>query len=81
MTDLQKLRYDLAMNCALVETLTEYQQDPKMNLHDAMWKNFQLHYETYALFGAENDMKQFMKDLLDERLIINPSASVGKADR
>ena len=81
MTEIQKLRYDLAMNCALIKTQAEYQKKADLNLHTAMWENFQHFYQAYALFGQENDMKQFMEDLLHERLVLNPASAVSKVSR
>ena len=82
MNDLQKLRYDLAMNCALVETLAAYQKDPEIDLYAAMWENFKNNYTVYCSLGNNPEFVKFLKELPNmERLVVNPSALVGKAAR
>ncbi len=78
MTDLQKLRYDLAMNCALVETQAEYQKNPELELHKEMWENFVYFAKLYSSFGKPAEMKQFMEMLNSEQFSIGDAKSIFK---
>lgn len=48
MNDVQKLKYDLAMNCALLETLEEKQEDPTIITKNTMLESFISYYSFYS---------------------------------
>lgn len=48
MNDIQKLKYDLAMNCALLETLEEKQEDPTIITRNTMLESFISYYDFYS---------------------------------
>ncbi len=79
MTEIQKLRYDLAMNCALIETQAEYREDPDIELHSKMWENFMYFAKLYSSFGNPSEMQQFMKDLNSEEFSIDYAKSIFKS--
>ncbi len=79
MTELQKLRYDLAMNCALVETQAEYQNNPDVELHKTMWEKFMRYAEVYSSFGNPAEMKQFMEMLNSEQFSVGDAKSIFKS--
>ncbi len=64
MDNIQKLKYDLAMQCALVDTLAEKQEDPTASTRDEMLKNFEANYEFYCTMD-QSHFKEFI-DSLDE---------------
>lgn len=78
MTEIQKLRYDLAMNCALVETLAEYQKDPELELHKEMWENFMYFAKLYSSFSDPSEMMEFMKMLNSEQFSVDHAKSIFK---
>lgn len=78
MTELQKLRYDLAMNCAIIETQVMYQSDPAIELHKKMWENFMHFAEVYSSFGNPTEMKQFMEMLNSEQFSVGDAKSIFK---
>lgn len=44
MVDIQKLKYDIAMNCALIDTLAAQRENPSINIRSEMMANFSSHY-------------------------------------
>ena len=61
MTDLQKLRYNLAMNCALVETSQQFRLNNDLDLQTAMVENFQKSYEKYCTAKADEKLLSALK--------------------
>lgn len=58
MNDLQKLKYDLAMNCAMVDTLVERQEKgANINTRDTMFENFISYYEFYCMMDQSHFYK------------------------
>lgn len=45
MVDIQKLKYDIAMNCALIDTFAAQREDSGIDIRSEMMANFLSHYE------------------------------------
>lgn len=72
MNDIQKLKYDLAMQCALIDTISKCQKDSCADIRNLMFDNFQSHYTAFCMMD-QTRFKDYFKNLRElERLSPGP---------
>ncbi|MPM89521.1 hypothetical protein SDC9_136630 [bioreactor metagenome] len=78
MTTVQKLKYDLAMNCAFIEVMQQVDAGTSENIRSEMFEAFLSNYTGYCMMD-QTQFKEFSKKISDlEKLspnLLNPRFS------
>jgi len=76
MIDSQKLKYDIAMNCALIDTFIARQEKSTIDLRSEMADNFLSHYKFCCMMDQSTFDSYISQMQESEKLSINISSSI-----